>query len=116
MIVQILFSLFILFAFSRVVLRYRENSIGFFAFIFWSILWVVISIFLWYPDISSILANWVGIGRGVDVLIYVSIVIIFYFLFRLYVRHEEANRNITNIVRHQALHDAEGDYIKKDKV
>ncbi len=52
------------------------------------------------------LARLFGVGRGVDLVIYISIPILFYLLFLLYLRVEELNRKLTKIVREDAVKNA----------
>jgi len=48
-------------------------------------------------------AEIIGLRRGVDVVIYSSIGILFYMLFRLYIKFEEREQEITKVVREIAL-------------
>ncbi len=109
MIIQLLVSLFVLFALSRVWLRYRDGSISMFGTLAWSALWIVVTIFVWVPNISERIARAIGIGRGVDVLVYSSIIVLFYGLFRLYVKLEFVEHEMTSLVRAMALRDAKKD-------
>jgi len=59
----------------------------------------------------SHLATLTGVGRGVDVVIYVAIIILFYLLYRLYIKIENIEREITLIVREIAILEKE----KKEK-
>lgn len=108
MIIKILVSLFALFAVSRTYLRQREGSIGFFSMIAWTILWCGIVFFLWWPKFSDVLANSVGVGRGVDALVYISIVALFYGGFRIYIKLEFIERELTSLVRALAIREHRG--------
>lgn len=102
-ILQILIIVFGLFAFSRVILRFKGKEITMKEFIFWSILWLVIIFFGFLPDITKIFAGLLGIGRGTDAAIYVSIILLFYLLFRIYVKTENIEQEVTKIVREITL-------------
>lgn len=108
MVVKIIVTLFVVFALSRVVLRYRERTFGLFALVVWSLLWLFVLFFVWYPQASSVIAESIGVGRGVDALIYISIVALFYGLFRLYVKLEFVEHEITSLVRKIAIKEAKG--------
>ena len=60
---------------------------------------MIVSVVVLLPNTANILANFVGVGRGVDVIIYVAIIALFYLVFRLFVMIEDVEREITNLVR-----------------
>jgi len=107
MIIQILISLFVLFAISRVWLRYNDGSISLVGTFVWSILWIGLGVVVWEPNITTTLASMIGVGRGVDALVYLSIVVLFYGLFRVYVKMEFLEHEITSLVRNKALREAQ---------
>ena len=98
---------FIVFAWSRALLRYRDGLIKVTDFIFWSLLWLAAGVIVSVPAITTRLAISIGIGRGTDLVIYTSIIIILYLLFRLYVKISNVHREITLLVRASALELAE---------
>ena len=103
MLVKIIIILFVLFAISRLILRFRDSSISLKELIIWSILWVTIIVVTLLPWTADIIAHIIGVGRGVDALIYFSIVMLFYTLFRISVKLEHIEYEITKIVRNQTL-------------
>ena len=100
---QIAITIFVIFAISRVVLRYGEGKISIVALAGWGLLWIATELIVWVPGATTGIANILGIGRGADLLIYGSIVAIFYLIFRVYVTMEDIERQITEIVRKIAL-------------
>jgi small membrane protein len=102
-IIQLVAAIFTLFALSRVYLRFRENKLSSFAFIFWMAVWIVGIMVIMFPDFSSEIAKLVGIGRGSDVIIYASIAILFYLIFRLFIKIEDISKEITKLSREIAL-------------
>ena len=97
--IQILGLLFVSFAGSRAVLRARDRKISLGELIFWLGVWGGLIFVVFFPDVLSSVANLVGIGRGIDVIIYTSIAVLFYMLFRLYVKLEDTERHVTRLVR-----------------
>ncbi len=69
----------------------------------WSLLWIAGAVLVLWPGVSSRLAAAVGVGRGVDLVVYIAILAIFYLLFRIIVRIERIEHSITDIVRKDAL-------------
>ncbi len=100
---QLLFSIFILFAISRAILRFKEGKISFLALVGWVFLWLWVGIIIWIPGVTTHIARILGIGRGADLIIYGSIIIIFYLIFRIYVKLEDIERQITQLARKIAL-------------
>ncbi len=71
----------------------------FIIFVFWlSVLLAVI-----FPEETNRIAKFFNITRGADFFIYISIIVIFYALFRIYEKIEKIESNITKIVREFAL-------------
>ncbi len=104
-ILQAVAAIFALFALSRVYLRFAERKLSSLSFVFWVAIWVGGVIFILFPDITTRFAKLVGIGRGVDVVIYASIAILFYLIFRIYIKIEDTQKQITEVARKMALHE-----------
>ena len=98
-IIQILLILFALFAFSRVVLRARDRKLGRREFVFWSIVWIGVLLVGFLPNITTFFADIFGVGRGIDLIVYLSIIVLFYFIFRLYIKVESIKKDVIKIVR-----------------
>ncbi|MBN1502543.1 DUF2304 family protein [Candidatus Woesearchaeota archaeon] len=98
-VLQIIAIVFALFAISRVILRMRDKKLTPGEFFFWTLIWLGLLGVVFFPSLTSRLANLIGIGRGIDLIIYGSIAILFYLLFRIYVKIEEIEQEITKVVR-----------------
>ena len=57
------------------------------------------------PDFTTFIAQSLGIGRGADVIIYASILILFYLLFRTHILIENLRHEVTQVIRALALKD-----------
>jgi hypothetical protein len=100
---QTLFTLFALYALSSVVARKKTGDLGPRGLVFWVLFWIVATVFVWYPEATNRLAQAFGIGRGADFVLYISLVVIFFVLFRLHVKLESMSRDVTKVVRDKAL-------------
>ncbi len=100
---QLLFILFSLFAVISVVKRKREGLLGPKGAIFWIGFWLLAVFLVLWPNSTGVVANYLGIGRGADFVFYVSLVVIFYILFKLNVKLEAVGRDVTKIVRKESL-------------
>ncbi len=103
MILQILITLFALFAVSRSYLRFRRNTESMWEFLLWIVVWGSIVVVVFVPEITQIPANILGIGRGIDVVVYLSIVFLFYSIYRTYAKIEKVEQDITSLTRELAL-------------
>lgn len=103
--IQIIGILFALFALSRVVLQLKKRTMSTNEGLFWIFIWVSVIILLMFPEFTSYVANILGVGRGVDAVIYISIVVLFYLIYRLYAKVDNLERQITHIVREIAIRD-----------
>ena len=101
--VQLVFSLFLLFAASRVWLRLKDGSLTLASFIFWFGLFVLAIIGVFKPEITSVVALKLGINRGSDAVIYASTLLLFYLIFRTNVLLENLRHDLTKLVRTIAL-------------
>lgn len=100
---QIILLIFLLFAISRVLLRFRGGQLSPLEFMFWFVIFAGASIGIFIPGETSRVAKIVGIGRGVDLITYLSIAILFYLVFRIYVLIENLRHETTELVRKIAL-------------
>lgn len=107
---QIILSIFLLFALSRVVLRLRGGQLRLGEFLFWFGLFVLALAGVIEPNFTSFVARMIGIGRGADVVIYASIALLFYLIFRTNIMVEDLRHEITQAIRREAIEKA-----KKEK-
>src|SRR3989344_578038 len=107
MIVPILVTLFVAFAVSRVFLRFREGNVSLGEFIFWLLIWGAIEAVVWIPKVLDQIAQDIGIGRGIDAVVYGAVVLLFYLVYRVYVKTEFIEREMTSLVRKLALKEKE---------
>src|SRR3989344_341491 len=110
--IQILLLIFILFAASRVLLRVKEKVISTQAGFFWLLVWLAAVIGVVLPGTTTRLASYFGVGRGVDVIVYLSLALLFYLVFRIYVMIEDIRRDITFLIRHIALQNSSHSSVK----
>jgi hypothetical protein len=101
--IQIFVLVFGMFAFSRAVLRYKGGSIRLAELLFWAGIWILGILFALFPGILNWLSSVGGFGRGMDFALASSIIIMFYLLFRLYVKMDELDQTITKMVREIAI-------------
>ena len=89
----------IAFAYNR--LRAKKSTPA--SFVLWIIIWILLLLFAFVPDITMPLANLFGFGRGVDLLVIVGVLISLYLIFRLYIKFDDMNQQINDLVRELAI-------------
>ena len=113
--IQIVLICFAFFAMSRVVLRYRRGGMRMLQLALWMLFWAGVVVVAVHPDTTGLFARWLGVGRGVDIAMYLSILMIFYLLFRSFAKIEDLDRQLTRVVRADALRELEGNLSATDK-
>lgn len=97
---------FVAFSFLVILLAFQKRKRGLLsprAAAFWIIFWLVADVAALFPGLSTRVANRFGIGRGSDFVLYLSIAVMFFLLFRLHIKIEMIQRDITKVVRKDAL-------------
>lgn len=101
--IQIFLLVLVLFAVSRVYLRAKEKILSPKTALFWFAIWTAAAFGILLPTTTTNLAEIVGVGRGVDVIVYVSLALLFYLVFRVFVIVEDLRHEITSLIRQIAL-------------
>jgi len=105
-VIQILAIVFALFAFSRVVLRLRDAEIATKEFIWWSFVWIAVIVVAILPSTASFVSNLFGVQRAIDLIVYASIIAMFYLMFRIYVKTEKIEHAVSTLTRAVAIKQA----------
>jgi hypothetical protein len=103
MAIQGILIAFAVFATVRVFAQYRKQQVTSGWFATWTCFWVLVVIVVLVPDVTNVLAQAVGVGRGADLVVYVSLAVLFYSLFRLAARQEQQHHELTELVRKIAI-------------
>jgi len=93
--------------FSKTFSDFKKKKITPRIFIFWEGIWLAMAIIAILPQVTTPLAKISGLERGIDIVVYFSIVFIFFILFKIIAALGEINYKITQIVRHLALKNSE---------
>ena len=101
--IQIVLLIFVIFAISRVILRLKEKVLSTQMAFFWVLIWLAALVGILLPKTTTKIASFFGVGRGVDVIVYISLALLFYLVFRIYVMIEDLRHEITNLIRELAL-------------
>ncbi|MFA5051117.1 MAG: DUF2304 family protein [Patescibacteria group bacterium] len=108
MIQQIIALVIILFFVSRLFWQKKNKEIGGNEFIFWLVFWILAALLIIFlKQVDSFVAALGFSGKGIDVLFYLSVVVLFYLVFKLGLKMEKIEKDITKIVRKISLNDKE---------
>jgi hypothetical protein len=100
---KVLMTVFVVFAWSRAFFRYQDKTFTWKELLFWTLLWGAALIFIYTPGKTNFIARLIGVGRGADAIFTVSILVLFYIVYRLYAQVDKIERDITELVRRLAL-------------
>ena len=64
-------------------------------------------VFILFPDITNSIANKLGVGRGADLVFYTSILIFWFVILKLYSKIRKLEQTHTEIIRKEAIREAE---------
>ncbi len=107
MIFQIFLILFALIAIWRTTVQYRQKKVSFYWLGVWTFFWLLVIAVALAPQTTDVVARLVGVEKGADLLVYCAIVIVYYALYRVLVKIEKQNRELTPNFRQIALMRAE---------
>ena len=93
----------VLFAVARVIQKYRQRGIQLLEFLIWLLVWLGATFVIVFPDSTNVVAALLGIWRGADLVLYTSLLAIFYLIFRIHLALDRVEQEITEIIRALAL-------------
>jgi small membrane protein len=74
-------------------------------------------LFIFFPDLSTRVAHFLGVGRGADMIFYISILFFAFLIMKLYARTRKLEQMITRIIRDESIKNASSpdDAVNKTK-
>src|SRR6476661_7958741 len=96
--ILLLASLFLIVLY--IYLRLRSSVVDAVVFILLALIGAALVVF---PDYTTVIANKIGIGRGVDMVIYFSILFLGFVCLKLYARIRRLEQTLTTIIRESAM-------------
>lgn len=69
----------------------------------WLALWTAMLIVIAQPNILSKISQLVGIGRGADLALYLSILVVFFLIYLIFVKLNKLENQFTILIRQLAL-------------
>lgn len=99
----LIFPVIALVAIIWFISRYLKGKNSFLTVFLWSLFWIIVSLFAIFPNASMTFARLFGITRGLDFIIILVFVILFYTILKLYFIVDEMQNNLNKVVKELAL-------------
>lgn len=74
----------------------------------WCLAWAAAGVAIAWPQLTASVARMLGIGRGADLVLYCAVVVMMIGFLMVYTRLRQVRRDLTLVVRHLALLEADG--------
>lgn len=100
---NIILLLFAFFAWTRVFLRFRSGDTSIKWFVFWSIIWFGLVLIIFLPGKADFFTRVLGVSRAPDAMLTLAVVLLLYTVYRLYVKIDSLEGEITGLTRHITL-------------
>ena|SRR5438309_10178120 len=107
MVLKILTLTFAIAAALRLIGRYRRGQALAFEFTFWLFVWSGLAVVVFVPQQTDRFAHFLGVSTGYNALTFIAVTGLLYATWRLTARVQQLERDLTRIVRADALEKAE---------
>lgn len=85
------------------ILRLKNNKMSAGMAFLWIIIWLVVIWVSIFPNSTNAFATLTGIGRGLDLVLIIGLIVGYYLIFKMYSMIENMDKEITLLVREIAL-------------
>ncbi len=101
---QIIALIIIIFFIIKLFSQKQNNQISKNEFLLWITFWIIASISIISIKWIDLALSMIGVsGSGIEILFYISVIIIFYLIFKIRIKLEKQKQEITKLTRHIAL-------------
>ena len=94
-----LFQIFTCLAFSLFMFKFLRKASSLFDYVFCIIIYFIFNLFLFNPHILQKLSDDMGIGRGVDLFLYVSTIFLLFIVLLLLLKIQNNSEDISKLNR-----------------
>lgn len=104
MLQQIIALIIISFLLARLFWQKQKKQIKAVEFLFWLIFWMLAALaIIFIKQIDTVVAELGFSGSGIEVLLYLAVVILFYLVFRIRIKLAKIEKEVTKVVRNIAI-------------
>lgn len=100
---SLIFPLISVIAIIWFIARYLKGKNAISTVILWSLFWIFVSVFALFPQVSNEFAKLFGITRGLDFIIILVFVILFYTVLKMYFIIDKMQNDMNTIVKEFAI-------------
>lgn len=100
---QLFLGVIIIFIIYKTFLSYKHGNLSKSFTLVWLILWTFVLVLIFEQNTLIKVAHLIGISRGVDLVIYLSIILLFYLVYRIFFKLNDINQKLTKIIREEAI-------------
>ena len=104
--IQIILGILFALGIIKTIRRFRAHEISWQAMLMWLLLWAAGIVVVIEPNATFRIAWILGVQRGADIVVYAALTVIFFALFRLLVKVERLEKEITTLNRTLALRES----------
>ena len=83
--------------------RYVQGKNSIVTTVLWAIFWIFVALFSLFPNLSNQFAKLMGITRGLDFIIILVFIILFYTVLRMYFIVDKMQSDLNTIVKEVAI-------------
>jgi hypothetical protein len=106
MVIQYVATIIIALIVLQLISKFKKDRVSWPRTLIWILFWCIGLFVVWFPVTIAKIAQVSGVGRGVDIIIYISIILLFYLLSNQNTKIEELNKQITKLTREIAKNNA----------
>ena len=88
---------------ARVLVLWKKHKIPGRTTLFWFLIWFAVLVVVFATPFIDALSRPIGVGRGIDMVVYIAVLILFYMVFQLNMKIDKLEREITKLVREISL-------------
>ena len=100
---SLIFPIISILAIVWFVFRYLKGKNSIVTTVLWTLFWIIVAIFSLFPNSSNQFAKLVGITRGLDFIIILVFIILFYTVLRLYFIVDKLQNDLNTVVKQVAI-------------
>lgn len=112
---QLLLSTIIIFIIYKTVLSFKRGNLSRNFTSVWLLLWISVLFFIFEQNTLIRVAHFLGISRGVDLVIYLAVILTFYLIYKIFYFLNQINQKITEIIREIAVNNPKKGKTKQGK-
>ncbi|KKS63720.1 hypothetical protein A3E45_01220 [Candidatus Daviesbacteria bacterium RIFCSPHIGHO2_12_FULL_43_11] len=100
---QLLLSTIIIFIIYKTAVSFRHGNLSRNFTSIWLLLWISVLFFIFEQNTLIRAAHFLGISRGVDLVIYLAVILTFYLIYKIFFTLNQINQKVTEIIREMAV-------------